>query len=1093
MTEINRYFERVQSALKAGNATEHTHRPFLKDLIESISKGITATNEPKREKVGAPDYIVTKGEIPLGYVEAKDVGRDLDKLNKIEQEQLKRYRESLNNLILTNYLEFRWYVKGELRKDLTVKIAEVDKNGNITPNENAEQELITFFTNFFNTQVDTVTTPKDLAARMAAIARLIRRTIEKALANDSPREPSALRDQMKSFREVLLPTLKEEDFADLYAQTIAYGLFTARCYTKNPPFTRQSAAHYVPKTNPFLRELFNNIAGINLDERIVWLVDDLAELLNRSDISGILQDFGKRTRQEDPVVHFYETFLTAYDPKLRETRGVYYTPEPVVSYIVRSVDRILKEDFGMPKGLADSSKLENGSHKLLILDPATGTGTFLYSVIKHIAAVYEKNKGMWSGYVAEHLLPRIFGFELLVAPYAVAHLKLGLLLEESGYQFDKNERLRVYLTNTLEELAALTKAAGLTRWLGEEAEEAASVKREKPVMLILGNPPYSGHSANTGKWINRLLRGEDTHSDEKTGNYFEVDGKPLGEKNPKWLNDDYVKFIRFSQRRIEQTGYGVLAFITNHGYLDNPTFRGMRQSLMQTFDEIYVLDLHGNAKKKERSPDGSKDENVFDIQQGVSIGIFIKKQPSENAVSRAGIKSTRPEGHSISRVFHSHLYGVREIHTKNEGVYFLEEVNRELIGGKYKWLSENDLRSTEWTEVKPSTPFYLFTPQNNEVREEYEQSWRITDVMPINVLGFQTHRDHFAIDFDREELLKRIYDLYETKLSDNEIETLHQIKSSNEWKLEKVRRAIRNNGNWKGDILAVSYRPFDNRFCYYSGAVVDRPRRELLDHVVGKENLCLGLGRQGIAVNEDFWGLISASRFPVDANVFRRGGINLFPLYLYHTEKKSLFDEENSGERKPNLAPEFIAEFENKIGLKFQVLDSKSDNQDKTFTPEDVFYYAYAVFHSTTYRSRYAEFLKIDFPRLPLTSNVGLFRALTALGGELVGLHLLERDAPELVGFPVGGDNAVEFVKYEAGKVHINKTQYFDGVPQEVWEFHIGGYRVAEKWLKDRKGRTLTFDDLEHYQKTIAALARTIELMSAVDETIETHGGFPIN
>lgn len=660
MSGFDIYLKNIETAVRAGNATEHTHRPFLKTFIESFAAGITATNEPKREKVGAPDFIVTGGNVPLGYVEAKDVGRDLDKLNKIEQEQLRRYRESLNNLILTNYLEFRWYVRGELKKDYTVKIAALDKTGKIVLNENAERDSATLFDAFLSEQTELINTPKDLAARMAKIARLVRRTIERALQSDSPKEPSALRDQMKSFREVLLPTLKEEDFADFYAQTIAYGLFTARCYTKNPPFTRQAAAHYVPKTNPFLRELFNNIAGINLDERIVWLVDDLAELLNRSDISGILQDFGRRTRQEDPVVHFYETFLTAYDPKLRETRGVYYTPEPIVSYIVRSVDRILKEDFNLPKGLADSSKIDDQTHRVLILDPATGTATFLYGVIRQIYKQFERNKGMWNGYVSEHLLPRIFGFELLVAPYAVAHLKLGLLLEELGYDFHRNERLRIYLTNTLEEAATLKADAGLTRWLGEEAHEAMRVKQEAPVMIVLGNPPYSGHSANTGKWINELLRGVDTHRGEKTGNYFEVDGKPLGERNPKWLNDDYVKFIRFAQHRIEETGYGILAFITNHGYLDNPTFRGMRQSLMKTFDEIYVLDLHGNAKKKERSPDGGKDENVFDIQQGVSIGIFVKK---ENSAAGTETKS--------NRVFHAHLYGVREVFAvENNPEYF---------------------------------------------------------------------------------------------------------------------------------------------------------------------------------------------------------------------------------------------------------------------------------------------------------------------------------------------------------------------------------------------------------------------------------------
>ncbi|MGI8670880.1 MAG: N-6 DNA methylase, partial [Aridibacter sp.] len=618
MIDFNTYLREIEKAFQSQLATEHTYRPFLQTFVESFGKDITAINEPKRRTFGAPDYVIRKREIPLGYIEAKDVGKDLDKLDKREKEQLKKYLDSLNNVIYTNYLDFRWYVRGEVVQ--TITLAEFDKDGNLQPKADAEIQLTNLFREFLTKEVPTVATPKELAKRMASITKLIRQTIEKALTDEENSKENNLHEQFESFQKTLLPNLTEPEFADLYSQTIAYGLFTARCFDTKPPFTRKEAAYLIPKTNPFLKQTFDRIGGINLDERIVWAVDDLAELLNRTDISAILQDFGKRTRQEDPVVHFYETFLAEYDPKMREARGVYYTPEPVVSYIVRSVDKVLQNDFGLPKGLADSSKLEDGTHKVLILDPATGTGTFLYNVIKNIAARYEKNKGMWDGYVSEHLLPRIFGFELLVAPYAVAHLKLGLLLEETGYKFASDERLRIYLNNTLDFAALREDAGAFSSFINNEARAGREIQQDKPVMVILGNPPYSGHSANTGNWINGLLRGTDSFKEQPTDNYFMVDGKPLGERNPKWLNDDYVKFIRFSQWRIDQTGYGVLAFVTNHGYLDNPTFRGMRQSLMKSFDEIYILDLHGNSKKKEKSPDGSTDQNVFDIQQGVSIG-----------------------------------------------------------------------------------------------------------------------------------------------------------------------------------------------------------------------------------------------------------------------------------------------------------------------------------------------------------------------------------------------------------------------------------------------------------------------------------------
>ncbi len=868
-----------------------------------------------------------------------------------------------------------------------------------------------------------------------------------------------------------------------YFLHVPYGLFTARCFDKSPPFTRQEAAYLLPKTNPFLRDTFDRIAGIHLDERIVWAVDDLAELLNRTDISAILQDFGKRTRQEDPVVHFYETFLSEYDRKLRETRGVYYTPEPVVSYIVRSVDKILQDKFNLPKGLADSSKLETGLHRVLILDPATGTGTFLYNVIKNIARRFENNRGMWDGYVSQHLLPRIFGFELLVAPYAVAHLKLGLLLEETGYKFETNERLRIYLNNTLDFTALREESDAFSAFINNEAQAGREIQQDKPVMVILGNPPYSGHSANTGKWINDLLRGSDSLNEKATENYFMVDGQPLGEKNPKWLNDDYVKFIRFSQWRIEQTGYGVLAFVTNHGYLDNPTFRGMRQSLLKTFDEIYIVDLHGNSKKKEKSPDGSKDENVFDIQQGVAIGIFVKRE---------GEKGGNPHVSKGAVVKHKHLYGVREIWTDN--------VNdeKELTGGKYYWLWRNEIDSTEWTEINPNSPFYLFTPQDETLREEYNAFWKITDVMPVNVLGFQTHRDFFAVDFEKSELQKRISDLRETVKSDDEIRRTYNLTDGGGWTVSNARKELRAKNDWQSDLIQCSYRPFDNRFCYFSTVAMDRPRRELIDNVAKKENLCFNIVRQTKA---ESWQHSIVSNLPTPAVFVEiKDGSNVFPLYLYPTERRSLFDAETT-ERQPNFSAEFIAELEGKLKVTFRgnTVHPPATAGGSDVSPEDVFNYTYAVFHSPNYRTRYAEFLKIDFPRLPITSNLALFRELANLGSKLVELHLLEKDLKTAVTFPEKGSNEVEFVKFQIsdskfqiGEVWINKEQYFANVPENVWNFHIGGYQVLQKWLKDRKGRTLEFDDLEHYAKVVSALLQTIELMQKIDGVIEENGGFPI-
>jgi len=715
-----------------------------------------------------------------------------------------------------------------------------------------------------------------------------------------------------------------------------------------------------------------------------------------------------------------------------------------------------------------------------LLDPACGTGTFLYFVLDHIRWGFQRagKAGMWSSYVREHLLPRIFGFELLMAPYAVAHLKLGMQLagldlpeaqrEDWAYDFKGDERLGIYLTNTLEEAEQRVSRLALGGYITDEANAAAQVKQDYPVMVVLGNPPYSGHSANKGAWINALLRGKDALSGTQTGNYFEADRKPLGERNPKWLNDDYVKFVRFAQWRIECTGHGILAFITNHGYLDNPTFRGMRQSLMKSFDEIYVLDLHGNSKKKERAPDGGKDENVFDIQQGVAIGLFVRKPGTPGASRQATVR-------------HAHLWGVRE--------------------AKYRYLADQDVSRTEWATLDPQSPFYFFKPRDVNLDNEYSQGWRLTDMMPVNVLGFQTHRDHFAIDFDESVIRQRFSEMRSTAISDSDFAAKYKLSDNDDWKLSTSRRTIRSDAAWQSHIVQCLYRPFDWRACYFSEVAMDRRRSELVEHVAGRANLCLLSPRQQATLGyKHSWVSRQVANDCVVSTTSREAN-QVFPLYLYPTPGQLPGMEEPTkapGGRRPNLVSAFVQDFSSRLGMTW-VSDGKGDRL-QSFGPEDVFSYTYAVLHSPGYRVRYAEMLKEDFPRVPLTSDTELFRELCALGDRLVGLHLMEQQAETITRYPVKGDNTVSQVRYSApsegaeqGRVYINETQYFEGIPPEVWEFHIGGYQVCEKWLKDRKGRVLTYDDLEHYQQIVAALAETIRLMDDIDETIEEHGGWPLD
>ncbi len=585
---LTQYVADLKKEHEHKESREHAYRPALKKLLETISH-LHAINDGARiNGVGAPDLVIKQGEMPVAFVEAKDIGVKLD--------QMKRYLEALNNLILTDYVEFRHYYQGK-RVDVA-RLGRVQGRV-IVADDDGLEAVDALLSNFFLRQAPQANSAEELAGYMAGMARQMARLIEEALPDSA-----SLQGQKEAFEQTLIPSLSERQFADMYAQTLAYGLFAARIpYIGKPEdFTLEKAFFRLPPTNPFSQRLFQEIVP-RLDDRVKWLAEALAGLLAHAQTDEILEGFG----QHDPIVHFYETFLAKYDPVLRERRGVYYTPEPVVSYIVRSVDHILKTRFDRADGLGDD--------ETLILDPATGTGTFLYHVIRHI---YETNfigqAGAWDSYVSGNLLKRMFGFELLMAPYAVAHMKLGAYLERTGYAFNSEERLGVYLTNTLEEVVREgNQLLPFANFITEEGRQASAVKRDKPIMVVLGNPPYSGHSANKGEWITNLVR-----------EYYFVDGKPLGERNPKWLQNDYVKFIRFGQWRIDQTGSGVLAFITDNSYLDNVTFRGMRQQLMEVFTDIYILNLHGNSNKREKTPDGGVDQNVFDIQQGVSIAIFVR-------------------------------------------------------------------------------------------------------------------------------------------------------------------------------------------------------------------------------------------------------------------------------------------------------------------------------------------------------------------------------------------------------------------------------------------------------------------------------------
>lgn len=793
---IQNYIQAVNAKFVTGKTTEHSFRGDLQSLVESIiGSGYMVINEPKRQRCGAPDYIIEKNSIPIGFIEAKDIGdTDLEGKKKTgNKEQFDRYKASLNNIVFTNYLDFYFYQESELVAKIS--IAEISGNQIKALPENFPmfESLIKNFSIYLG---QTIKSPQKLAKMMANKAKLLAEILEKAVTNDEDtQEDSTLKAHFEGFKQILIHDIKPKGFADVYAQTIAYGMFAARLHDSTlKTFSRQEAAELIPKSNPFLRKLFGYIAGPDIDDRIKWIVDSLADIFLHCNVEEILKTYGRSTRMNNPIIHFYETFLSEYDPKERKKRGVWYTPEPVVNFIVRAVDEILKTEFNLASGLADTAKTtikiknpttdkrykdgyittEKEVHKVQILDPATGTGTFLSQVIKHVHQDFEGMQGIWSNYVEKDLIPRLNGFELLMASYAMAHLQLNLLLSETGYKPQGNiqQRLKVYLTNSLEESHPDTGTL-FANWLSAEANEANHIKRDTPVMCIIGNPPYSGESANKGDWIMSLM---EDYKKEPGGK------EKLKEKNSKWINDDYVKFLRYGQHFIEKNGSGVLAFINPHGFLDNPTFRGMRWNLLKTYDKIYTIDLHGNGKKKEFSPDGSVDKNVFDIMQGVSINIFIKTGNKKNS--------------ELGQVFHYDVFGKRE--------------------EKYNFLSESNLNDINFNEIKPVGKQYYFIPQDMTLKSIYEKGIKISDLFPVQGNGIVTKRDNLCIQATADKCLQSALDIITLEKS-NFYKKYNLPADVRDWKYDWAKKDIQDSFKDQTCVKHINYRPFDKKYIYYTG------------------------------------------------------------------------------------------------------------------------------------------------------------------------------------------------------------------------------------------------------------------------------------
>jgi hypothetical protein len=1048
MSRIGQFLGAVEEEHASGQATEHSYRPALQALLNSLADGITALNEPKRTEVGAPDFnIYRTGNILVGNVEAKDLPIDIRHLKGRNKKQRDDYAGAQPNLVYTNCLDWDFYRDGKVVASISIAefgtpIKRIPKNYQI---------LEGLLLDFVAQRPQTITSPQRLAQMMAGKAILVKGIMGSALRLDEELT-TELAMQYKAFRSHLLHNISPEEFADIYAETIAYGMFAARLHDKTlDDFSRAEALELLPKSNPFLRSLFVYIAGPDLDDRIRWVIDDLASLLQAADVAKLMEGFGSFTGKEDPFIHFYETFLSAYNPKKRKARGVWYTPEPVVNFIVRAVDEVLRTEFGLADGLADTSKItvdwdtgQNNKkgkpvtirkdvHRVQILDPATGTGTFLAEVIKQIAPrVKGVAEGMWSQYVESDLIPRLHGFELLMASYSMCHMKLEMILTEMGYNpTGTPPRLGVYLTNSLEKGERDTRDLFMAQWLTREAREANKIKRQAPIMCVIGNPPYSGESANKGDWIMGLM---EAYKKEPGGI------EKLKERNPKWINDDYVKFIRFSEHLIERNGEGVLGFITNHGYLDNPTFRGMRWHLLRTFDRLYVLDLHGNSKKKEVTPEGKPDKNVFDIQQGVAVIIGVKRRSAKRR-------------EVLAEVFHAEFWGDRS--------------------EKYQNLSASGLTDDIWQLLDCRAPQYPLLPRDYSLEKAYRAGFGLHKFMPINSVGIVTARDALTIDIDKQRLWDRVQDF--AQLDPEAAREKYSLgKDVRDWRVEWAQADV--NGSLSFDkVTRVAYRPFDLSWTFYTGnsrGFMCYPRKDVMQHYVQYQNL--GLLAPGGVKDRVFHHAFVTST--ISEAIFLSGttasNAKNFPLYLHPTQ------QDIHQLRRVNFEPKLLE--------RLQGLAVKPGHP----IPDEltVFDYIYGVLYCPVFRSTYAEFLKIDYPHIPWPSSTEEFWDVSDKGGQLRRLHLMEEKAIGLTPYPFKGegDAVVDALRFEDGKVWINKAQYFDDVPDVSWGFHIGGYQPAQKWLKDRKGRTLSFEDVKHYQRIIKILSETDRIMRTITMELDT-------
>ncbi len=1069
---------------------EHTNRSALEKLLNDIKEAtknnaIKIIHEPNNNKDGrgAPDFRFEINSLIVGYIENKRVNENLELV--IKSEQIKKYLDLSDNIIITDYLRF----------------VRIDKNGNITSEvrllelselknwqklkklnfEERTNKLFEIFKLFLSHKPKQIDSALTFASALAERTKYLKDSLLEMEDNER------IKALYETFKNTIYSKIDYADFCDNFAQTLTYSLFLARLNAKGEKIDLYNLTKFIPKSFPLIRAMSNflkDLQGVvdkNL-KTIDWLLTEIVNINNNIDEKLIIEELNKfsldknlhNIMNKDPYMHFYETFLSYYNPELREKRGVYYTPQSVVNFIINSIDLILKKDFNKDKGFGEAL---NKGDSITLLDFATGTGTFLLDSFRKALSYYDKNSAK---YKPEEIINKFYGFEFMIAPYTIAHLKLSQTLkEEFNYSLSEYERLNIFLTNTLETINIKEEKEKFSILVDLIKEtELAQKTKDKNILIITGNPPYSGASANKGIFEDEI-RSEYKDSLEKEPLAIMRNGKIEKEKNPKWLLDDYVKFIRFAEMKLnKQAEGGIFGFISNNSFLDNPTFRGMRYSLLKSFDKIYILDLHGNVRKKEIAPDGGKDENVFDIMQGVSINIFVRYARSENK--------------ALAKVYHYDLFGKRE--------------------DKYKFLFDNNLNNIEWKELKLKAPFFLFVPQDENKKIEYDKGYSVKDMFRISGVGICSKRDDIVFQSDKEKLKKLLNDF--ANKSKEELYKLYDIgKDSGGWKLDWAINAVKENkDNLDKFIIKCHYRPFDFRWTYYVNihcGFMARPVYDIFEHFViarhsrsnpdkidchanarndnlESSNIGLIVTRQTQAIGDNEFNTVFISDKMVDINFYRRGGELICPLYIYDTENvRKILREENE---EVGGMFEDIKHFENAERIenftpKFREFINKKYGEIK---PEKILGYIYAVLFHKEYRKKYFDFLKIDFPKIPFVESKEDFLKFAKLGEELYNLHLGNSKIQKEVGEAMFEDNknkneTIAKINYNENekKLFVNESLYFKNVDKAVWEYKIGGYQVLDKYLKSHKNENI---DYEHFENVIKILACSIEIEAEISK-----------